>query len=417
MRRGMKYFGTDGIRGVYGEGMTEDLAYRAGRALAAVVGGRAFVARDTRSSGPAIEGALAAGIAAGGADVCAAGVLPTPAVSLLTAERGCSFGVEISASHNPPEYNGLKVFTPDGRKLPASAERAVEYYMDNAPPVSGGGVRAEWSGGAEAYAEYVLARVKELAAATGRPSDLRGLRVLLDCGGGAGTEAAKRVFGALGAETGALCDDCRGECINVRCGALHPEAMCAAAGAFDISFAFDGDADRLAVCGRRLYHGDEILFNLTRFPFGGVVVGTLMTNSALERRLNAQGMRLLRTDVGDRNIAEVMRVTGARLGGEPSGHYIAGGVTGDGILSAAAVSLLAASDGLYTLACDAQASADIPLLSGSPCRRALADAECAAKRLARRVVIRPSGTEPVLRVMAEGGDAEGAVALVREMLG
>ena len=204
----MKYFGTDSIRGVYGEGMTEDLAYRAGRALAAVVGGRAFVARDTRSSGPAIEGALAAGIAAGGADVCAAGVLPTPAVSLLTAERGCSFGVEISASHNPPEYNGLKVFTPDGRKLPASAERAVEYYMDNAPPVSGGGVRTEWSGGAEAYAGYVLARVKELAAATGRPSDLRGLRVLLDCGGGAGTEAAKRVFGALGAEGAAQGDVC-----------------------------------------------------------------------------------------------------------------------------------------------------------------------------------------------------------------
>lgn len=414
----MRYFGTDGIRGVYGSGITEDLAYRAGRALATAIGGKALIGRDTRASGPSIADALASGIAAGGADVCSAGVLTTPAVSYLTASRGYSFGVAVSASHNPPEYNGLKVFVSDGRKLPASLESAVEYYMDNSASFHiSRGERTEWGGGEDAYVASVLGALHALASSAGRTSDLQGMRILLDGAGGAGTNAALRVFAALGAQTDTLCKECRGECINVRCGALHPEAMCAAAGNYDLGAALDGDADRLVLYDGRLLAGDEVLYNLARYPVGDTVVGTVLTNSALERRLQESGRRLLRTDVGDKNISEVMRALSARLGGEPSGHFIIGGVTGDGILSAAAAAVLKVTGGLYTLSMDVQASADIPIPpSGLPAQSRIADAERQAARLATRVVIRPSGTEPVLRVMAEGGDAEGAVNAVKEML-
>lgn len=411
----MKYFGTDGIRGVYGSGITEDLAYRAGRALAHIFGGTALIARDTRTSGPAIEGALASGINAGGGNVCLAGVLPTPAVSCLTAGRGCTFGVEISASHNPPEYNGIKVFLPDGRKLTTSMESAVEYYMDNSVPC-GSGSREEWTEGEDEYVKILLKRINSLAASLGRSAHLQGLRLLLDCGGGAGMNAAKRVFNELGADLTMLCEDCRGECINVRCGALHPEAMCSAACGYDMAAAFDGDADRLVVYDKRLLAGDEVLFNLSRYPLGDTVVGTVLTNSALERRLRKSGKRLVRTDVGDRNIGEVMRTVRSGLGGEPSGHFIIDGVTGDGILSAAAVAVLAVTEGIYTLTCDRQATADIPIPYGPPAASRICEAEREARRLASRVIIRPSGTEPVLRVMAEGEDADGAVNVVREML-
>ena len=410
----MKYFGTDGIRGIYGSGITEDLAYRAGRALAYVFGGRALVGRDTRTSGPAIESALASGIAAGGADVCAAGVLPTPAVSYLTSSRGCSFGVAVSASHNPPEYNGLKVFLPGGEKLTESMESAVEYYMDASVP-GGEGIRTDWNGGEDEYVTHLLERVTELASSIGCPPNLQGMRLLLDCGGGAGARAAERVFTGLGAEISMLCDGCRGECINVRCGALHPEAMCAAASGYDMAAAFDGDADRLVLYHKRLLAGDEVLYNLSRYPLGDTVVGTVLTNSALERRLRTAGKRLVRTNVGDRNISDVMRKLRSGLGGEPSGHFIIGGVTGDGILSAAAAALLAVFRGLYTLALDRQVTADIPLPGGTPSGRKLAEAEREAARMAARVVVRPSGTEPVLRVMAEGDGAEAAVAAVRGM--
>ena len=413
----MKYFGTDGIRGVYGKGITEDLAYRAGRALAYVFGGRALIGRDTRASGPAIESALAAGIVSGGADVCLAGVLTTPAVSYLTGSRGCTFGVAVSASHNPPEYNGLKIFLPDGRKLTAGMESAVEYYTDNVPPRQHTvGLRTEWNGGGEEYAAMLAARVRAMAESSGRSYRLQGLRVLLDHGGGAGKDAAVGLFSGLGAEVRLLCEECRGECINVRCGALHPEAMCAAAGGYDLAAAFDGDADRLVVWSGRLLAGDEALYNLTRYPLGETVVGTVLTNSALERRLASRGMRLVRTDVGDRSISEVMRALGARLGGEPSGHFIVDGACGDGILSAAAIAVLAVTEGLHTFVCDRQVSCDLPIPHGAPPADRICDAERAARRLAERVVIRPSGTEPVLRIMAEGGDAEGATAVVREML-
>ena len=410
----MKYFGTDGIRGVYGEGITEDIAYRAGRALARLFGGRGIVGRDTRLSGPVLEGALAAGLTDGGADVCLAGILPTPAISYLTNKRGFSFGVEISASHNPPEYNGLKIFMSDGYKLPVSAQSALEYYMDDVGRAAGGGLKTVCSGEDE-YLEYLSVRVRELARTLGKTS-LEGMRILLDCGGGAACSAAARLFEELGAQTETLCADCRGECINVRCGALHPEKMCERAADFDMGASFDGDADRVVIFSKRLYGGDEVLYNLTRFYPYGTVVGTVMTNSALERKLSEKGMRLLRTDVGDRNVGELMRLTGAELGGDPSGPFILGGSAGDGILSAAACALLVGSGGLYRLQCDRQVTVNIPTDKADLSEKKLRDAENAARRLAERVVVRLSGTEPVVRIMAEGGDPDGAAELIRNAL-
>ena len=410
----MKYFGTDGIRGVYGEGITEDIAYRAGRALARLFGGRGIVGRDTRTSGPALESALAAGIIDGGADVCIAGILPTPAISYLTCARGFAFGAEISASHNPPEYNGLKIFMNDGYKLPVSAQSALEYYMDDIGRAFGGGLKTAF-GGEDEYVAYLSERVRELARARGGVS-LDGMRVLLDCGGGAASGAAARLFEGLGAKVETLCADCRGECINVRCGALHPEKMCENADGFDIGISFDGDADRAVIFDKRLLAGDEVLYNLTRFHPYGTVVGTVMTNSALERKLAEKGMRLLRTDVGDRNVGELMRLTGAWLGGEPSGHFIIGGSTGDGILTAAACALLVGAGGLYRLKRERQVTADVPTDKADVSEKKLRDAENAARRLAERVVVRRSGTEPVIRIMAEGGDPDGAVELIRDAL-
>ena len=219
----------------------------------------------------------------------------------------------------------------------------------------------------------------------------------------------------LGAAVSELCSECRGECINVRCGALHPSAMATEAErrGCDIGLSFDGDADRLVVWRRGLMAGDEVMYNLSRlFPAGSAVVGTVMSNSALERAVQGRGGRFVRTGVGDRSVSEVMRITGAPFGGEPSGHFVLRGGTGDGILSGIACCILLLTGGLYSLELDRQAAVDVPADAGVLTSPALTAAVEKARRLAGRVVVRMSGTEPVLRIMAEGGDAEGAAALV-----
>lgn len=411
----MKYFGTDGIRGVYGDGITEDIAYRTGRALAALFGGRGVVGRDTRTSGPSLESALTSGIADGGSDVETLGVLPTPAVSGLTRSSGATFGVMLSASHNPPEYNGIKIFSGNGDKLSVSAEEALEYYMDNVPQSALRGKISKSEGGEEAYITRLISEAEEMGERLGRTGRLDGLKVLVDCGSGAAV-MARDVFERLGADVTELCSDCRGECINVSCGALHPERMAEKAerGGFDIGLSFDGDADRIAVWRRRLLGGDEIMLNLTRFiPRGSTVVGTVMTNSALERELSGRGMRFVRTAVGDRSVGEVMNICGGVLGGEPSGHFIIRpSRTGDGLLSGIASSLILLSGELQTVSLDEQKlvgiRADFAALGSAALKTAIEK----ASRIAGRIVVRKSGTEPVIRIMAEGGDVDGAVEII-----
>lgn len=415
----MKYFGTDGIRGIYGEGITEDTAYRAGRALARLFRGKGLIGRDTRTSGPSLESALVAGINDGGCDAVTTDVLPTPAVSYLTRKTGAAFGVMVSASHNPPEYNGIKVFLPFGGKLPLSVEEALEYYMDNISERSERpGRRIRYESGRADYIGSLLAASSSMGEAIGCVR-LDGLRVMLDCGGGAATSIAREVFEALGATVGELCSECRGECINVRCGALHPQRMAqAAADGYDIGLSFDGDADRLVVWYRRILGGDEIMFNLSRLLApSATVVGTVMSNSALERSLALRGCNFVRTAVGDRCVGEVMTATNASLGGEPSGHFILGGQsTGDGVLSGVAVCLLLCRGGLETLELDAQKIVSVPASPAALASDRVRNAVNKAKKLAGRVVVRMSGTEPLMRIMAEGGDVDGAIAVVREAL-
>ena len=299
----MKYFGTDGIIGIYGEGITEDVAYRAGRALASLFSGKGVVGRDTRTSGPSLEDALISGITDGGADVITVGVLSTPGVSFMTRSAKANFGVAISASHNPPEYNGLKVFSSDGSKITVGAEEALEYYMDNTG-ASCGAKGKRYTGSSGIYLASLTEDAVNFAEKSGRSGRLDGLRILVDSGGGAAHGIAEEVFRVLGANVTSLCLSCKGECINVRCGALHPDGMAETArrGGFDLGVAFDGDADRLVIWQNRLLDGDEVMLNLASVVRAKTVVGTVMTNSALERVLAEKGARLVRASVGDRSV-------------------------------------------------------------------------------------------------------------------
>lgn len=406
----MVYFGTDGIRGVFGEGITEDTAYRAGRALAHLFGGRAIVGRDTRLSGPSLESALAKGITDGGADVILSGVIPTPAVSYLTRTSDASFGVMLSASHNPPEYNGIKVFDGDGNKLSTSVEAAVEYYMDYPEKIKGKGKIVY--GGSDGYLDYISSVA----------GSLRNMRVLIDHGCGSGGEIAKAAFERAGATVGMMCaGQGGGECINCKCGALYPEKMEKEVlrGGYDIGFSFDGDADRAVCCCGRVLHGDEVLYNLsdTVRLEAGVVVGTVLTNTALAHALEKEGKRLVRTAVGDKNISELMRAYGYCLGGEPSGHYIISPyeVTGDGLLTALFMAGQMSARNIKYLNLLPQKSVSMP---ASPTIMSDIKLKTAIKEVGGdvRTVVRMSGTEPKIRIMVESENEQLVSAAMEKLV-
>jgi phosphoglucosamine mutase len=402
-----RYFGTDGVRGVVGELLTPELVERLGKASTLWSGGgRVFVGRDTRGSGPALEEAFARGVVAAGGDAILAGVLPTPAVALLALD----LGVVISASHNPPEYNGVKFFDADGRKLTDAAEEEIEALLDAEAP---GGGRVDRVGVAtESYLEHVLERFG---------SDLGGLRVVVDCANGAYSGLAPRAFSRLGAEVTAIGDEPDGTNINVGCGATDLSALCEAVpelGA-DLGIAFDGDGDRmLAVdAAGEPVDGDQILAVLALHLGVELVAVTQMTNLGFHRLMEQQGIRVVTTAVGDRYVLEALRAESGVLGGEQSGHiiYLRDHVTGDGL--AAGLLLCGALEG-RTLA---EAVAVMPSYP-----QAREDVRVRRKELSKavrwqverinaeldgsgRVLVRPSGTEPVVRVLVEaenGGDAE-----------
>jgi phosphoglucosamine mutase len=412
----MKYFGTDGIRGVYGDAvMNEDFAYRTGAALAEYFGrGKVVVGHDTRLSGPALAHALARGIRDGGGTALSVGVLPTPAIAYAVLRYGCAAGVVVSASHNPPEYNGIKVFDGKGRKPGEDAEGDIERRIDGAfRPSAGGALHTEPSA-AEEYIEHIRSRFENILP--------RGVNVALDCGNGAAGAVAPEIFSRLGCKVAARNSSVeKGAAINCGCGALYPEHLAAECGGARFGFAFDGDADRLAV----LYEGaevdgDSVIYNLARaVPLrDNAVVGTILNNLALERALAAEGKTLYRTSVGDKYICGLMFERGYNLGGEQSGHFIIypEGTTGDGILSALFF-MSALSDGnaprrleLYPQKAIAEpASADILHESGFMALRDKLSARLAGQG---RLITRMSGTEPKIRIMAEGTD----MTLIEEIL-
>ena len=433
-----KYFGTDGVRGRVGETpITPEfvlrLGFAAGEVLARERGGHdrpaVLIGKDTRISGYMLEAALEAGFAAAGVDVMLCGPMPTPAVAYLTRALRLSAGIVISASHNPYPDNGIKFFSADGGKLPDAIEEAIEAALERplaCRPAAELGKARRVDDAAGRYIEFCKSTFPNAL-------DLRGMKIVVDCAHGAGYHVAPHVFHELGADVTAIGDEPNGFNINEAVGATHPASLAAAVtrhGA-DLGIALDGDGDRLlmADAAGTTYDGDQLLYVIAcrrakdRRLAG--VVGTLMTNLALERALGQLGVGFARAKVGDRYVLELMQARGWDLGGENSGHIICldKHTTGDAIVSALQVLEAVRRDGrsLADLAgrlrlypqklINVRVAREFDWQADGAIGRARAAAE---QRLGSRgrLLLRASGTEPVLRVMVEGEDeAEvGAIA-------
>jgi phosphoglucosamine mutase len=407
--RRRRWFGTDGVRGVVGETLTPQLVERLGRAVTLWSGrGRVLVGRDTRGSGPELEEALARGIVEAGGTAVLAGVLPTPAVALLAQD----LGLVVSASHNPPEYNGIKVFDHEGHKLVDADELEIEALMDTPGP--GGGSIEHVEHAAAGYVDHVVEHFG---------SDLSGLRIAVDCANGAYSDIARGVFERLGADATSIASTPDGTNINVGCGATDLSLLRSTvrAGSYDLGVAFDGDGDRmLAVdASGETVDGDQILAICALALQPELVVVTTMTNLGLHRLMDEHGIRVVTTDVGDRYVLEALHAEGGVLGGEQSGHLIVldGHVTGDGL--AAALTLCKALDGRPL----AKATAVMPRFAQAKENVRVHGAEVPApvvREVERlngelvgrgRVLVRLSGTEPLIRVLAEMETMEEAEAL------
>jgi phosphoglucosamine mutase len=404
-----RWFGTDGVRGVVGEALTPELVEQLGRAATLWSGrGRVLVGRDTRGSGPALEAALTRGIVDAGGIAVLGGVLPTPAVALLSQD----LGLVVSASHNPPEYNGVKVFDREGHKLTDADELEIEALVG--APGPGGGDVEHAEDVVESYVEHVVEQFG---------SDLGGLRIAVDCANGAFSGIAPGVFERLGAEVTALAATPNGSNINDGCGATDLAMLQSAvrAGGHDLGIAFDGDGDRmLAVDGNGdVVDGDQIVAICALALGVDLVAVTVMTNLGFHRLMEERGIRVVTTDVGDRYVLDALRREGGMLGGEQSGHLIVldGHVSGDGIAAALTLCRALAGRPLAEAAAvmphfpQAKENVVVPSLQIGP---AVADeverlnAELSGRG---RVLVRPSGTEPVVRVLAEAESAEEAEGL------
>jgi phosphoglucosamine mutase len=404
-----RYFGTDGVRGIVGEDLTTELVEQLGKAATLwSKGGRVFVGRDTRASGPELEEAFARGIVEAGGNAVLAGVLPTPAVALLALD----LGVVVSASHNPPEYNGIKIFDRDGRKLTDAAEEEIEALLDAEGP---GGGRIDRVGVAtDSYLEHIVERFG---------SDLSDLRIAVDCANGAYSEIAPKAFEQLSAQVTAIAADPDGTNINLGCGATDLSLLqrTVLQGDFDLGVAFDGDGDRmLAVDANGApVDGDQILAVLADRLGVDIVAVTQMTNLGFHRFAEERRIRLVTTEVGDRYVLEALRREGGLLGGEQSGHiiYLKDHVTGDGL--AAALLLCAALEG-RTLADAAavlprypQAKNNVRVVTKTLSDDLFAEIARVNDELdgSGRILVRPSGTEPVVRVLAEAENPQKAQEL------
>ena len=432
----MRLFGTDGVRGVANEDLTPELVFRLGRAAADVLsanGARFLLGRDTRLSGPMLEAALVSAICSTGGTAIRAGVLPTPAVAFLGRSLA-AVGVAISASHNPVEDNGLKFFGADGFKLPDEVEETIEATFERSdlrrPTGTSVGRVEEMTDAADHYVAHVAGLAVAPAA---------GLRVVVDCAYGAAAAAAPALWERLGATVFPINAQPDGGRINVNCGSTSPEVIQAAVRAYraDVGFAHDGDADRVIAVDETgaVVDGDAIMGLCAlhlhaggRLP-GSVVVATVMSNLGLERALAARGIRLERTRVGDRYVLERMRTLGVALGGEQSGHviFLDHATTGDGLVTAVQVAnvMLRSGARLSELARpivrypQVLKNVRVATRGGALDHPAVRDAVAGAeRRLAEggRVLVRPSGTEPLVRVMVEAEDAAQAEAVAAELI-
>ena len=420
MQRRPITFGTDGVRGVANEGLIPEDAFRLGLAAARLFGGPIPIGRDTRLSGGMLSASLAAGAASGGAEVIDLGVLPTPGVAALAPRLGAAAAGVVSASHNPYPDNGIKFFSGEGRKLSSKKEREIESLTEDPyperPTGTGVGAVETLKDATRLYVEEVFGRL--------RPR-IEGIKVLLDCANGSAYRAAPLAFGELGVELSVVGDEPTGTNINEGRGSTHIEELDASG--HDAAFAFDGDADRVLAVDEKanVVDGDRIIAILARdlkerdALAGGVVV-TVMSNLGFFKAMDSLGVPYEVTPVGDRHVAEAMVERGASLGGEQSGHVILSDyvMTGDGLVTALALLevMNRSGDSLSELAgvmevypqklinvIVADAASAKTVAASETVERAVSEAD---SRLGEegRILLRPSGTEPVVRVMVEHAD-------------
>lgn len=421
-----RLFGTDGVRGIAGEQLDRDLAVALGRAAVRKIGKRIFIGRDSRESGPMLEQALVDGICAEGGQPAVVGIVPTPAIALITREMGADCGIVISASHNPPEYNGIKFFDGEGYKLPDEVEDEMQVLVEElrGEQVEAGQARPV-PNAALYYANHAAAVLQD------RGVDLSGMKIAVDCAHGASCETTPATLRALGAEVYVINADPDGSEINVGCGSTHLEPvkfLMESRGA-DIAIAHDGDADRmlalasdgtvidgdflLAICAKDLKERGLLDNNL--------VVSTVMANLGFQLAMKREGIDVITTKVGDRYVLEAMREHGAVLGGEQSGHIIFGkrNTTGDGLVSALELLGVIAASGktanelMGVMEKFPQALVNVRVTDRTlyEDNEAIAAAEAAAiEELGDegRLLVRPSGTEPLIRVMVEAHTQEQA---------
>jgi phosphoglucosamine mutase len=404
-----KLFGTDGVRGVAGEFLSAELSLALARAATARVQGRTparvLVIRDTRESGAMLEAAVAAGIAAAGGEALLGGVLPTPAAPLLVQRRGYDLAVVLSASHNPFQDNGIKFFGGDGFKLDDATELEIESLIEEHPPAPRVGTIRRVDGALGHYLEALKERFEAL--------DLRGRRLVLDCANGATYEAAPRIFRQLGADVTVTAAEPNGRNINAGCGSTHLDHVRAEIAGHDAAFAFDGDGDRVLAVDRTgtVVDGDELIaLAAEHLDVDGVAV-TVMTNFGFHQAMAARGVEVATTPVGDRYVLEALRERSWRLGGEQSGHIIdmAFVPSGDGIAAALLAMEALGSGDLH----ERHAMEKLPqrllnvrvrdrgALDAAAAVHAAVEREAAALKGRGRVLLRPSGTEPLIRVMVE----------------
>ena len=436
-----KYFGTDGVRGTANSGaMTADMVLRIGMAAGNLHQRgshrhRVVIGKDTRLSGYMIEQSMTAGLLAAGMDVLLLGPVPTPAVAMLTRSMRADLGVMISASHNPYQDNGIKMFGPDGYKLSDDQELQIEAMLDEPSRIS---LAAPEKIGRAKRIDDAPARYIEFAKRT-FPRDLQldGLRVVIDTAHGAAYKVAPTALWELGAEIMQIGDEPDGMNINKKCGSTAPEAMCEKVRELraDIGIALDGDADRVIIADEKgnVINGDQLMaliatsWGARGLLQGGGLVATIMSNLGLDRHLAANNLSLARTKVGDRYVVEHMRSHGFNVGGEQSGHIVLSdfSTTGDGLMAALQVLSEVVRRGKpVSEVCNVftpvpQLLKNVKTKGGKPLenakvKAAIADAESQLGK-SGRIVIRPSGTEPLIRVMAEGDDEELVVRLVGEL--
>ena len=438
-----KYFGTDGIRGQSNVfPMTPDLAMRVGVAVGTIFRNgahrhRVVIGKDTRLSGYMLENALVAGFTAAGLDVFLLGPIPTPGVAMLTRSLRADIGVMISASHNPFQDNGIKLFGPDGYKLSDEMEGQIEDLLDKdmTPQLA----KSQEIGRAKRVEGDIYRYIEHAKRTLPRDVTLQGLRIAIDCANGAAYKVAPLALWELGADVVTIGNEPNGLNINLECGSTHPAALSRKVHEVraDIGIALDGDADRVLIVDENgtVVDGDQLMAVIADswasdgLLKGSGIVATVMSNLGLERYLNGRGLDLQRTKVGDRYVVEHMRQHGFNVGGEQSGHIVLSdfGTTGDGLVAALQVlACVKRQDKTVSEICHSfepvpQVLKNVRVSAGKPLenatvRQAIADAEAELAGNGR-LLIRPSGTEPLIRVMAEGDDHAQVERIVDELVG